>query len=85
MVGVDVLGVVGLDKIMALFGQHHVGGSQDGAKLLVADDAALFGIKDAFFAAGEVAAVMHDADIIGINVVRCPVQAGQLAEIGVAL
>ena len=28
---------------------------------------------------------MHDTDIVGINVVRCPVQARQLTEICVAL
>ena len=70
---------------MAFLGQHHVGGGQDGAQFLVADDPALFGIEDAFFAAGKIAAVMHDTDIIGINVVRRPVQTGQLTEIGVAL
>ena len=51
----------------------------------MADDAVLLGRKAALFPAGEITAVMHDTDIVGINVVRCPVQACQLTEICVAL
>ena len=85
MVGVDVLGVVCLDEIVAFFGQHHVGGRQDRAQFLVTDDAAFLGGEAAFAATGKITAVMHNADIVGINVVRGPVQAGQLTEICVAL
>ena len=85
VMGVDILGVVRLNKIVALLRQDDVRRSQNAAELLMADDTRLLVRKAAFAAAGKIAAVMHDADIIGIDVVRRPVQARQLAEICVAL
>ena len=85
VMGVDILGVVRLNKIVALLRQDDVRRSQNAAELLMADDTRLLVRKAAFAAAGKIAAVMHDTDIIGIDVVRRPVQARQLAEICVAL
>ena len=84
MVGVDILGIIGFNKIVALFRQHNIGGGQNSVEFLVADDPTLFALKTVQ-AAGKVTAVMHDADIIGIQVFGRPVQARQLAEIAVAL
>ena len=84
MVGVDILGIIGFNKIVALFRQHNIGGGQNSVEFLVADDPTLFALKTVQ-AAGKVTAVMHDADIIGIQVFGRPVQTRQLAEIAVAL
>ena len=84
MVGVDILGIIGFNKIVALFRQHNIGGGQNSVEFLVADDPTLIALKTVQ-AAGKVTAVMHDADIIGIQVFGRPVQARQLAEIAVAL
>ena len=84
MVGVDILGIIGFNKIVALFRQHNIGGGLNSVEFLVAADPTLFALKTVQ-AAGKVTAVMHDADIIGIQVFGRPVQARQLAEIAVAL
>lgn len=67
MVGVDILGIIGFNKIVALFRQHNIGGGQNSVEFLVADDPTLFALKTVQ-AAGKVTAVMHDTDIIGIQV-----------------
>ena len=85
VMGVDILGIVGLNEIVPFLRQYNVGCSQNGAQLLMADDAILFGGKAAFSAAGKIAAVMHNTDIVRIYIVCCPVQAGQLTEIGISL
>ena len=79
-----ILAIIGFNKIVALFRQHNIGGGQNSVEFLVADDPTLFAFKTVQ-AAGKVTAVMHDADIIGIQVFGRPVQARQLAEICVAL
>ena len=84
VVGMDVLGVVGLDIIVPLLGQNDVGGGQDAAQLLMPDDPLPLG-GEAVLAAGEVAAVVDKADVVGVDVLPGPVQAGEFAEIPVAV
>ena len=45
MVGVDILGIIGFNKIVALFRQHNIGGGQNSVEFLVADDPTLFALK----------------------------------------
>lgn len=45
MVSVDILGIIGFNKIVALFRQHNIGGGQNSVEFLVADDPTLLRSK----------------------------------------
>ena len=67
---------------MPLPGQDDIGVLQDFGQLVAGDDPLLFGCE-ATAAAGKIAAVVHQADKVGVHIVNRPIQAGQLAEIGI--
>ena len=77
VVGVDVLGVVGLDKIVALPGQHHSRVFQNGPQVIPRKDPGLSGPKGF---PREIPAVMAQAQVVAVQVLPGPVKGGKLAE-----
>ena len=57
-----------------------MGDFQNRVEFLMTDHALFFGHKAALPAAGEIAPVMHNADIIRLHIMRSPIQAGQLTK-----
>lgn len=78
----NVLGVVCFNVVMPFTGQNDIGRCQNSVQFFVSDDTALLGSKT-ILTAGKIAPIVHNSDIIGIQIFPGPVQTGQLTEIPV--